>query len=59
MRYAIRASGYVYDKCYQSMRSKPQYGTKALGIRMPSGVWLFSNKAATMRGKAKAEPFSV
>ena len=26
---------------------------------MPSGVWLFSNRAAMIRGKARAEPFSV
>ena len=39
--------------------SKPQYGTNAFGMRMPSGVWLFSSNAATMRGKASAEPFNV
>lgn len=39
--------------------SKPQYGINAFGMRMPSGVWLFSSKAATMRGKANAEPFKV
>jgi hypothetical protein len=28
-------------------------------MRIPSGVWLFSNNAATMRGKANALPFNV
>ena len=32
---------------------KAGIGINALGI-LPSDVWLFSNKAATMRGKARA-----
>lgn len=43
----------------QSIMSKPQYGTNAFGIRIPSGVWLFSSNAATILGNAKAEPFKV
>ena len=43
-----------------SITSNPQYGIKTVGIlTVPSACWLFSNKAATMRGSAKAEPFSV
>ena len=26
---------------------------------MPSAVWLFSSKAATIRGNAKADPFKL
>ena len=43
----------------QSIISNPQYGTSAFGIRIPSGVWLFSSKAATIRGRANADPFNV
>lgn len=41
------------------MMSNPQYFTRASGILMPSGVWLFSNRAAMMRGRARAEPLRV
>ena len=51
---------YIYISCFsQSIISNPVYGTNAFGIRIPSGVWLFSSKAATMRGSASAEPFRV
>ena len=39
--------------------SQPMYGCSAAGIRIPSSVWLFSSSAATIRGKARAEPFKV
>jgi hypothetical protein len=48
----------VYERFYCIM-SQPMYGCNAAGMRIPSGVWLFSNKAATIRGKANAEPLSV
>ena len=41
------------------MMSKPVYFLRHSGTMMPSGVWLFSSSAATMRGRARAEPFSV
>jgi hypothetical protein len=41
------------------IHSKPVYGTKAAGIRIPSAVWWFSNNEATILGKAKALPFKV
>jgi len=43
----------------QLITSNPQYGTKTSGIFIPSGVWLFSGKAATIRGNANALPFKV
>ena len=49
----------VLNSCVQSMMSKPVYGCSALGMRMPSGVWLFSSRAATIRGRASAEPLRV
>ena len=37
----------------------PIYGTSTLGSLIPSGVWLFSSSAATMRGRASELPLSV
>lgn len=37
----------------------PVYLCSAFGMRMPSGVWLFSKRAATIRGSASEEPFRV
>ena len=41
------------------IRSNPVKGTSAAGMRMPSGVWLFSSSAATMRGRASELPLRV
>jgi hypothetical protein len=46
-------------KTHYLIISKPVYGTNAAGMRIPSGVWLFSNSAATIRGNANELPFSV
>ena len=35
----------------------PKYGCNTLGKLIPSASWLFSNKAASMRGKAIELPF--
>ena len=43
----------IYSKVYQSIISKPVYGTNAFGMRIPSGVWKSSNRAATILGSAK------
>ena len=39
--------------------SNPMYACNALGMQMPSSVWLFSSNAATIRGKASALPLRV
>ena len=44
---------------FQSMIEKPVYFCRHSGTRIPSGVWLFSSRAAKMRGRARAEPLSV
>jgi hypothetical protein len=38
----------------QSITLNPVYFQSALGSLMPSGVWLFSNKAATIRARASS-----
>src|ERR1700752_5610 len=39
--------------------SNPQYGISTFGILIPSAVWLFSNRQATILGNARALPFRV
>ena len=49
---------YLFSE-YQLMMSKPVYFLRHSGTMIPSGVWLFSSSAATMRGRASAEPLRV
>ncbi|MFM7851058.1 MAG: hypothetical protein ACKO96_03880, partial [Flammeovirgaceae bacterium] len=53
-----------FDKSYTGegfhpIFSNPVHGTNTFGILIPSGVWLFSKIAATIRGSANALPLSV
>lgn len=49
----------LFFQSYQFMIEKPVYFCRHSGTRIPSGVWLFSRRAAIMRGRASAEPLRV
>ena len=59
LREAIPHCCYFATAAFQSMIEKPVYFCRHSGTRIPSGVWLFSSRAAKMRGRARAEPLSV